>query len=250
MIDLNCDMGESFGPWTMGHDEEVMPYITSANVACGGHAGDPNVIERTLLLAKQHGVSVGAHPGYPDLTGFGRRVLPMSPDDLRRSLLAQIGALYALARGVGVDLHHVKAHGALYNRACISQAEAEAIVSAVAAFSPSLPIYCPPGSQMEASALEVGLHTVREGFIDRQYEPSGLLVDRATADSVLVDPQKAAQQACLLASGWVIARDGTTIPMPVKSLCIHGDNPAILALLPATRAALIQAGYNLGNSEV
>ena len=242
-IDINCDMGESYGRWVLGHDEAVMRYISSANVACGGHAGDPNVMEQTVLLAKEHGVAVGAHPGYQDLAGFGRRVLPMSVDELRRSITAQIGALYAIARSVGVELHHVKAHGALYNLACVSPPDAQAIALAVRSFSQDLPLYCPPGSQMEAAANEAGIDVVSEGFMDRLYEPSGLLVDRHVPGSVLNDPIEAAQQALLLANGTVSARDGSTIQLKAQTLCVHGDNPAILALLPAARAALEEAGY-------
>src|SRR5688572_13957296 len=134
-------MGESYGPWIMGHDEEVMPFISSANIACGGHAGDPSVMARTVLLASRFHVAIGAHPGYPDLPGFGRRILPLTPDELRLSILAQVGALYAISRSYGVELSHVKPHGALYNRACISRAEADAISAAVHKFSRTLPLY-------------------------------------------------------------------------------------------------------------
>jgi UPF0271 protein len=244
-IDINCDMGESYGKWQMGHDEEVMAFISSANIACGGHAGDPSVMERTVLLARHHGVAVGAHPGYPDLIGFGRRVLPLSSDELRLSILAQVGALYAIAHSCGVDLAHIKPHGALYNRACTSELEARAIAAAVYKFSTSLPLFCPPGSQMEACAREIGLETIPEGFIDRHYEPNGLLADRNITGAVLGSPEEAAQQALLLASGTVIARGSIPISMPVRTLCVHGDNPAILELLTATSFALRSAGYEI-----
>jgi UPF0271 protein len=242
-IDINCDMGESFGAWRMGHDEEAMPFISSANIACGAHAGDPSVMEHTLILASRHGVAVGAHPGYPDLPGFGRRVLDMSPDDLWLSILSQIGALNAIARSCGVDLHHVKAHGALYNRAAISADIAEPIVRAVKSFSRDLPVYCPPGSVMAQVAADQGLAVVPEGFADRLYEPSGLLVDRALQDSVLKNPESVANQALELAGGRLIARDGTILSLDVKTICVHGDNPNLLSILPAVRRRLEAAGY-------
>ena len=200
---------------------------------------------RTVLLASRFHVAIGAHPGYPDLPGFGRRILPLTPDELRLSILAQVGALYAISRSYGVELSHVKPHGALYNRACISRAEADAISAVVHKFSRTLPLYCPPGSQMEASAKEIGLETIPEGFIDRLYEPNGLLANRSTAGSVFTAPEQAAQQALSLAGGKVLARGGMEIDMPVRTLCVHGDNPAILALLPAVSAALKGSGYTI-----
>ena len=166
-IDINCDMGESFGRWTLGSDAEVMPYISSANVACGGHAGDPNVMAATVRLAKSHGVAVGAHPGYADLAGFGRRYLPMLEDEVRNMLLAQIGALHAIARAEGYELSHIKPHGALYNEAMRDADLARHVVGAIRAFSQSLPVYCLPGSEVERAAHESGLTAVLEGFADR-----------------------------------------------------------------------------------
>jgi UPF0271 protein len=238
-------MGESFGAWRMGHDEEAMPLISSANIACGAHAGDPSVMERTLLLASSHGVAAGAHPGYPDLPGFGRRVLNMSPDDLRLSVLSQIGALHAIARSCGVELQHVKAHGALYNRAAVSLLEAEAVTRAISSFSRALPVYCPPLSVMAQAAQEAGLIVVPEGFADRLYEPSGLLVDRKIIDSVLKDPETASKQALALAAGRFTARDGSWLDISVGTICVHGDNPGLLSILPAIRRHLESAGYRM-----
>src|SRR5438874_2375935 len=177
-IDLNCDMGESFGPWKMGSDAEVMPHITSANIARGAHAGDPNVMAATVALARQHGVAIGAHPGFPDLQGFGRREIRFSADEILNMVLYQIGALWAIARAAGVELHHVKPHGALYNMACVDAAMARPIVQAVRAFSPALAVYCLPASRLEEEALQEGLIAIPEGFVDRAYEPNGSLVDR------------------------------------------------------------------------
>ena len=175
-IDLNCDMGEGFGPWRMGRDEEIMPYITSANVACGAHAGDPNVMTATIRLAKKHGVAVGAHPGFPDLIGFGRRSLAMDAEEVERWVLYQIGALAALAKADGVSITHVKAHGALYNSAALDPKLAAGIVRATRAFSSEVYLFCPPGSEMDKQATELGVKVVREGFADRGYEPNGLLM--------------------------------------------------------------------------
>ena len=245
VIDINCDMGESFGSWTLGHDAEVMPLITSANVACGAHAGDPHVMERTVLLAKQYGVSVGAHPGYPDLQGFGRRHLALGRDELRRVVLVQIGALYAVARGVGVSLSHVKPHGALYNRASIDAEEAIAIVDAVRSFSTDLLLYCLPGSQLEREAVERGVQTVSEGFIDRRYEPNGSLVDRHTANSVLTLAEDAQEQALSLVEGRVRVSNGSYISLKVGTMCVHGDNPEVVLILRAVRATLEEAGHRI-----
>src|SRR6476469_3288720 len=204
-IDLNADMGESFGSWRMGHDEELMPHITSANVACGAHAGDPNVMRATIKLAKKHRVQIGAHPGYPDLQGFGRRPMQLAPDEIEAYVLAQIGALWAIARSEGTDLCHVKAHGALYNLATKDKLVALPIVRAVAHFSRDLFLYCLPGSKQEEVAQAHGIKTIAEGFIDRAYEPNGSLVDRQVAGAVLADPAEAARNALALANGTIIA---------------------------------------------
>jgi 5-oxoprolinase (ATP-hydrolysing) subunit A len=244
-IDINCDMGESFGRWTLGHDLAVMPFITSASIACGSHAGDPSVMERTVRLALEHGVSIGAHPGYPDLAGFGRRVLPMNPDELRLSVLAQLGALWAIARANSAELTHVKAHGALYNRAAVDVVEARAFVEGVRLFSTEIQVYCPPKSRMAELADESSLKIVHEGFIDRQYEPSGLLVDRHLPGSVFTDAQTAATQAVELARGSVTARGDVRVELAVETLCVHGDNEAILSILPAAREALEKASFRI-----
>ncbi|MEO8284907.1 MAG: 5-oxoprolinase subunit PxpA [Chloroflexota bacterium] len=244
-IDINCDMGESYGPWKMGHDAEVMPFITSANVACGGHAGDPNVMAKTVSLAQQFGVSVGAHPGYPDLPGFGRRALALTPDELQNMLLSQLGSLSAIAHSQAVELNHIKPHGALYNLACVDIVTARAVVSAVKAFSTALPIYCLPGSELEEEAKKQGILAVPEGFVDRAYEPNGLLADRNTPDAVANDPEWAAKQALQLAMGSVQARNGVTIQLRVDTLCIHGDTPGAPLFAKTVSDALTKAGFAL-----
>jgi 5-oxoprolinase (ATP-hydrolysing) subunit A len=237
-IDLNCDMGESFGPWKLGDDEAIMPSITSANIACGAHAGDPNVMAATIRLARQYGVSVGAHPGYPDLAGFGRRPMKLTSDEVLNSLLYQLGALRAIARSEGVSLSHVKPHGALYNQACEDFGLASAIVTAIRRFSSSLPLIGLPNSQLENAARDGGIRFLREGFADRAYEPNGLLRNRSLEDAVLSAPDDAAAQALRLASGEVLAHDGTWLALEVDTLCIHGDTPGAANIARGVRQKL------------
>jgi UPF0271 protein len=244
-IDINCDMGESFGRWTLGSDAEVMPFISSANVACGGHAGDPSVMAATVRIAKQHGVAIGAHPGYPDLAGFGRRQLAMSHDEVRNMMLAQIGALHAIARSQDAEINHVKPHGALYNQAMRDPRLARAVVEAIRAFSRSLLVFCLPDSEVERAAHGLDLPVALEGFADRAYEPNGSLVDRTLPGAVLSDEEAAGEQAVELARGQVRARDGTVVRLKVDTICVHGDNPAAVALVMAVRARLERAGLSI-----
>lgn len=241
-IDLNCDMGESYGAWRMGQDEAIMPYVTSANIACGAHAGDPSVMMATVSLARKHGVSIGAHPGYPDILGFGRRHVAMPLAEVGAWVLYQLGALHAIARSQGADLAHVKPHGALYNEACADRQLADAIADAVSAFSRTLLLVCLPGSALEEAGTERGLTVAREGFADRTYEPDGLLSPRSTPGSVLTDPAQAAAQAVRLASGELVCRDGTRRSVAIDTLCVHGDTPGAAMIAAAARAALEQAG--------
>jgi len=247
-IDLNCDMGESFGPWKMGSDAEVMPHITSANIACGAHAGDPNVMAATVALARQHGVAIGAHPGFPDLQGFGRREIRFSADEILNMVLYQIGALWAIARAAGVELHHVKPHGALYNMACVDAAMARPIVQAVRAFSPALAVYCLPASRLEEEALQEGLIAIPEGFVDRAYEPNGSLVGRNKAGAVASEPSFATRQALQLASGSVTCADGTLLSLRVRTLCMHGDTPGAVQIARDVHAALVEVGYHVSSA--
>ncbi|HEX8227782.1 MAG TPA: 5-oxoprolinase subunit PxpA [Chloroflexia bacterium] len=244
-IDLNADVGESFGPWVMGHDSEIMPFITSANVACGGHAGDPNVMAATVSLAAAHRVNVGAHPGYPDLAGFGRRNIAFTPDEVRHFVLYQVGALWAIARAVGVELGHVKPHGALYNLAARDRETAEAIAGAVRDFSRDLPLVFLAGSVAEEVSRGMGLPTLAEGFADRAYEPDGSLRTRSLRGSVHHDPTTVAEQVVALASGTVRATDGSRLQVSVDTICLHSDTPEAALFARVARAALAQAGYTV-----
>lgn len=241
-IDLNADVGESFGRWTLGNDAEIMPFISSANVACGGHAGDPNVMAATVRLARSHGVAVGAHPGYPDLPGFGRRVIPFAPEEITRFVLYQIGALWAVAKGEGVELRHVKPHGALYNLAAQDLVTADAVSSAVQAFSTELPLVCLANSVSVESAHSFGIAVIEEGFADRAYEPTGLLRQRKLQGSVLAYPQIVAKQVVALANGVVLAVDGSPVQVAVRTICLHSDTPDAPLFASAVRQALLDAG--------
>jgi UPF0271 protein len=244
-IDLNCDMGESFGPWPMGADAAILPYITSANIACGFHAGDPRGMAQTVTLAARHGVAVGAHPGYPDLAGFGRRALEMQADELEAALLYQIGALAAIAAAQGQRLAHVKPHGALYNRAAADPAVAAPVVRAVALATRQGPLIFVglAGSPILDAARAAGLPVAAEAFADRAYEADGRLRARALPGAVLTDPAAAAAQAVrIVREGRVLAHDGTPVPVQASTLCIHGDTPGAPAIAQAVRAALEAAG--------
>ena len=245
-IDLNCDMGESFGRYALGQDEELLRVVTSANIACGLHAGDPVVMARTLELAKQSRVAVGAHPGYPDLQGFGRRNLTLAPHELEAFVLYQIGALAAFARARGVPLVHVKPHGALYNTVARDARSAQAVAQAVAAFDPGLIVVTLPGSALEQTACALGLCTAREGFADRAYCADGSLAPRNEPGAVIHDPAQAADRAVqMVTSGRVEATDGSLIPLQLDTLCIHGDTPGAAAMAAQVRAALESAGVRI-----
>ena len=220
-----------------------MPHITSANIACGAHAGDPNVMAATLALAKKHGVAVGAHPGFADLQGFGRRPLRLSPEELRNLVLYQIGALWAFARAEGIELHHIKPHGALYNMASADATVARPIVRAVKEFSSSLAIFCLPTSALEQEARQTGLVAVPEGFADRAYQPSGSLADRGAPGALVADPETAAERAVQLAAGSVTCLDGSTLRLSVRTICVHGDTPGAPQIAAAVRRALEQSGF-------
>jgi UPF0271 protein len=245
-IDLNCDCGESFGPWAMGDDAGVLPYVTSANIACGGHAGDPTVMRRTVRLCRELGVAIGAHPGYPDMQGFGRRSLPLSLAEVENSVLAQIGALHAITRAEGLELRHVKAHGALYNDAARNPALAAAIARAVAAFSRDLVLVGLAGSALIAAGIEAGLPVAREAFADRTYEPDGSLRNRAYPDALITDPaQNLAQAVAIALHGQVTSVTGTVINVQAETLCIHGDTPGAAVRAAALRRGLEAAGVTV-----
>lgn len=245
-IDLNCDMGESFGAYTIGADEAVMASITSANVACGYHGGDPGVMRRTVRLAREAGVAVGAHPGFLDLVGFGRREMRMVPQDVEDMVLYQIGALAGIAKAEGVRLSHVKPHGALYNMAVIDASLANAIARAVAAFDPALVFFVLPGSELARAGKSAGLRVALEGFADRAYEPDGSLTPRSRAGAVIHDVEAVVARALRMAvDGVVVASDGSQLTMRVDTICTHGDTPGAQALTRALRAGFEGAGVKV-----
>ena len=246
-IDLNCDMGESFGIYEIGADEALMPLITSANVACGFHAGDPVVADRTMSLAVKHGVAVGAHPGYPDLRGFGRRPLQAKPEEIEADVLYQIGALSGFAHAHGTRLVHVKPHGAVYNQAVADNELARALARGVARFSRDLIfVGLATSNVMREAASAVGLRFAGEAFGDRVYNPDGTLQSRRISGSVITDPEKAAQQAVSIARDRsVIAHDGSCVTIEADTLCLHGDNTSALDNAKAVRQALEKAGVEV-----
>jgi UPF0271 protein len=245
-IDLNCDCGESFGAWPLGDDAALLAQVTSANVACGAHAGDPDVMRRTVRLAHELGVAVGAHPGFPDLQGFGRRTLDMTPDEIGNSVLAQIGALYAIARAEGVPLTHVKPHGALYNQAARIPALAEAIAYAVAAFSHELILVGLAGSALVAAGHAAGLRVAGEAFADRAYEADGSLRARRLPGALIEDNQRALAQALsIIQDGCATTLDSARVPIVADTICLHGDTPGA-----AQRAAFLRQGLLAAGVEV
>lgn len=245
-VDLNCDMGESFGRYHIGADEALMPFITSANIACGYHAGDPLVMARTVRLAIEHGVGIGAHPGFPDLMGFGRRQMQLSPEEIENYLLYQIGALAAFAKAVGAELAHVKPHGALYNMAAKDAELARAIVRGIERFSKGLIVVCLAGSRMVEAAEEAGLRVAREGFADRAYNPDGTLRSRRLPGALIEDPQVAAERAIgMVREGVVVAHTGEEIPLHVDTICVHGDTPTAVEIAKTIRRELEAAGIEV-----
>ncbi len=245
-VDLNSDVGESFGRWQLGDDAGVLAAVTSANVACGFHAGDATTLRRTCALAAEHGVTVGAQVGYRDLAGFGRRFIDMDPAELVDDLLYQIGALEALARASGLSVRYVKPHGALYNAIVTHEAQAHAVVEAVRTYDPALPLVGLPGSAVLARAEEAGLRTVREAFADRAYTPEGTLVSRREPGAVLDDPAEVARRVVqMVTEGQVRAVDGSQVDVEVDSVCVHGDSPGAVAMAEQVRDALAGAGVEL-----
>ena len=239
-------MGESFGAYTIGADTEVMRAITSANVACGYHGGDPGVMRRTVRLARESRVAVGAHPGLPDLVGFGRRDMKVTPRDVEDMVLYQIGALAAIAASEGVRLQHVKAHGALYNMAVRDAALADAIARATHGFDPSLILFGLPGSEIVRAGRALGLTVASEGFADRAYEPDGSLTPRSRAGAVIHDADAVVRRVLrMVTAGTVTATDGTEIAMRVDTLCTHGDTPGAHQLTRLLHDGLERAGVTV-----
>jgi 5-oxoprolinase (ATP-hydrolysing) subunit A len=245
-IDLNSDLGESYGVWQMGDDAAMLEIVTSANVACGFHAGDPSVLRSACSEAVRLRVAIGAQVAYPDLIGFGRRHLDMEPDELRDAVLYQLGALDAFAQVGGSEIAYLKPHGALYHATATDPSLAAAVVAAAAEYDPSLAILGLPGSELLAAADEAGLEAVPEAFADRAYRPDGGLVSRREPGSVLTDADEVAARAVRLAVDQeVTAVDGTVVAVRARSLCVHSDTPGAVEIARAVRRALDAAGVGV-----
>jgi UPF0271 protein len=245
-VDLNADLGEGFGVWRLGDDEALLDVVTSANVACGFHAGDPSTMRRVCAGAVRAGVAVGAQVSYRDLAGFGRRFIDVEPGELADDVLYQLAALDGIARASGGRVGYVKPHGALYNATVGHEAQAGAVVDAVVAYDPALPVLGLPGSALLRAAEAAGLRPVAEGFADRGYSPDGGLVPRREPGALVHDPAEVAARAVRMAvEGTVLSVDGSTVRTDVASICVHGDTPGAVDLARAVRTALGEAGVAL-----
>ncbi|ODT84099.1 MAG: hypothetical protein ABS76_00920 [Pelagibacterium sp. SCN 64-44] len=245
-IDLNSDLGESFGHWKMGDDAAMLDLVSSANVACGFHAGDPAGISQTLRLAAERGVVIGAHVGYPDLVGFGRRRMEMTEAELTSAVVYQIGALQGLARAAGTRVVYVKPHGALYNAIAEDRAEAGAVIAAIRALDPSLSLMALAGSSLVAQARDAGLTVIEEAFADRAYTNRGALVSRRQPGAVLHDPELVARRMVrLVEEGVIDADDGTPTRIEAQSICVHGDSPGAVAMARRVRQMIEEAGIEI-----
>ncbi|MGC3858909.1 LamB/YcsF family protein [Micromonospora chersina] len=242
-MDLNADLGEGFGIWRLGDDEALLGLVTSANVACGFHGGDASTMHRVCAAAARRGVAVGAQVGYRDLAGFGRRHIAYDFATLRDETVYQLGALDAFCRLAGTRVRYLKPHGALYHAAACDEVQAAALVAAVSGYDQELPVLCPPGSVLAQLAVGAGLRVVAEGFADRNYLPNGQLVPRSAANALISDPEQVANRAVRMATErTVVAVDGSVVPCPVESICLHGDTPGAVRCAELVRAALIDAG--------
>jgi 5-oxoprolinase (ATP-hydrolysing) subunit A len=245
-IDLNSDLGESFGPWPMGQDAALMDSISSANVACGFHAGDPGAMRAAIQLAREKGVAIGAHPGFPDLVGFGRREMKATPEEVENLVLYQVSALAGMAAAQGMRLQHVKAHGALYNMACRDRALADAIAKAVASLDRSLILFGLPSSELLRAGKAAGLPAAAEVFADRAYDPDGSLTARSKPGSVIADTRQVVERAIVMVRDRrVIAVDGSTIELQADTICLHGDTPGAADHARAVRDGLESAGIRI-----
>lgn len=245
-IDLNADLGEGYGPWSMGDDDAMLSIVTSANIACGGHAGDPETMYRTLATAAANKVTVGAHPGYLDRTGFGRRIIPMAPGEIARMIGAQIGALRALAAMAGTNVRYVKPHGALGNLAARDGEVARAVVDAVGGVDADLAVLAISGTQLEHVAKDVGLRSFSEIFADRAYTPEGQLVPRSEPDAMIHDANEATDRLlAFLESGTMPTVGGDAIPLAAESICVHGDSPGAVDMAHQIRKGLLHAGVEV-----
>ena len=242
-VDLNCDLGESFGAYKIGVDEDILPFVTSANIACGFHAGDPAVMRKTVALALKNNVAIGAHPGLPDLVGFGRRQMDISPQEAYDMVVYQLGALQAFVKAEGAVLQHVKPHGALYNMAAKSQSLATAIAEAVYKVDPSLILFGLSGSELVAAGEKIGLKVAHEVFADRTYQLDGALTPRKQADALITNDEEAvAQVVRMVKEGRVASRQGTDVAVKADTVCIHGDGAHALAFARKIRQSLLDSG--------
>lgn len=245
-IDLNCDMGESYGVYTLGYDEQAMPYVTSINVACGFHASDPSNMLKTVKLAKKYGVAIGAHPAFPDLVGFGRRYMALSAEEIKADVMYQIGALWALCKSEGLALQHVKVHGALYNAAEKDMTVAAAIAQAIKAVDENLYMICLGNSTMVRAAQNIGVKYVEEAFADRAYTRDGTLVPRKQAGAVIHDVNCVAERVLsMVKDETVIGIDGSTVSISAQTICVHGDTPGSVEMIKAIREVLGQQGIQM-----
>jgi UPF0271 protein len=245
-IDLNADVGESFGAYVLGQDPALFPAITSANIACGFHAGDPGVMRATVALAREYGTAIGAHPGFPDLPGFGRREIQATPQEVEDFVAYQIGALAGMAAAQNVRLQHVKPHGALYNMAVRDRALADAIARATASVDRTLMVFGLPGSHLTESGRQHGLRAVNEGFADRAYRSDGTLVPRSQPGAVIDDEEAVVTRAVTMAREQVVlAADGSRVNLVVDTICVHGDTPGAAAMAGRIRKALADAGIQV-----
>lgn len=245
-IDLNADLAEGFGVWELGDDDAMLDIVTSANLACGFHAGNPVALARACRAAARRGVRIGAQVGYFDLAGFGRRQIEVAPAELAADVIYQIGAMQALARAAGVSLGYVKPHGALYNTIAVDREQARAVAEAVHVVGPGLPVLGQAGSVFFEEADRLGLRTVAEAFADRGYESDGRLVPRTRPGAVLHDPAEIAQRVLdMVRTGTVTAVDGSTVGVEVQSVCVHGDSPGAVGIAAAVRDRLLAEGIEL-----
>lgn len=245
-IDLNCDMGESFGMYNLGHDEEAMPYVTSINVACGFHASDPMNMFKTVKLAKKYGVAVGAHPSFPDLVGFGRREMVATAEEIKADVIYQIGALWGFCLAEGLKMQHVKAHGAMYNMAVKDMSVATALAEAIKEVDPGLIMLCLANSAMVTAAQQVGVKYVEESFADRAYTAQGTLVSRKLAGSVIHDVDLVADRVLgMVKNQQVTSIDGVQVSLKTQTVCVHGDTPGALGMIKKIREKLAAEGVSV-----
>ncbi|MFD2371647.1 LamB/YcsF family protein [Brevibacillus sp. GCM10020057] len=245
-VDINCDLGEGFGAYRLGDDAAILDYISSANIACGFHAGDPATMRKTVRMALEKGVAIGAHPGLPDLVGFGRRNMDISPQEAYDMVVYQLGALQAFVQAEGGVMHHVKPHGALYNMAAVRAPLAEAIAEAAYKVNPSLILYGLAGSELTSAGARIGLRTAHEVFADRTYQQDGTLTPRSQPDALITDQARSLQQVVrMVKEGRVLSCQGVDVAIRADTICIHGDGAHALEFARSIQAALTQAGIGL-----